>query len=226
MGVVFCLEVEGEVSGIVVNFEHVEDMIGGSEDHFFVFGEDHGLKDVDGLGDVGHVKAFVVIVKDMECEGGDEGVTQRILLVEEAGVGVGFGVVPGAPFVEDDTHAIVGIVLIHDGAVFGDEFVHEEGFLEDIEPIAFVKIGGGFSIAGVAVQGQAVHEVAVTAFGIGHEGFGPAIVFAVGTAGDFVDGVVAKVAYIGLVTPVFVGIVFGAHVAAAAPVFVSNAPIF
>ena len=63
-------------------------------------------------------------------------------MVEEARVGVGFGVVPGAPFIEDDADAIVGIVLVHDGCVFGNQLVHKERLFEDIEPIGFVKVGG------------------------------------------------------------------------------------
>ena len=57
-----------------MDFEHVKDMVGGSENHFFTFGENYCLEDVDGLGDVGHVEAIVVLVKDVEGEGSDEGI--------------------------------------------------------------------------------------------------------------------------------------------------------
>ena len=82
------------------------------------------------------------------------------------------------------------------------------------------------AVVGVAVEGEAVHKMAITSGGVGHEDFGPAVVGFVGTTSNFVDVVVTKVADVGLKLAVLVGIVFGAHVAATAPVFVANTPVF
>src|SRR5689334_18251536 len=43
-------------------------------------------------------------------------------------------------------------------------------------------------------------------------------------AGDLVDLVAAKVAHIGLVAPIFVGIIFWAHTPTAAPILVAHTP--
>lgn len=125
-----------------MDFVHFEDVIGGGEDDLFLVGEDHGLEDIDGLGDVGHGDAIGVGVEDMEVEGGDEGIAEGVLLVEEAGIGAGFDVVPGSPFIDDHADTFAGVVLVHDGAVAGDEFIHEEGTAQGVMPFGFCEVGG------------------------------------------------------------------------------------
>ena len=48
---------------------------------------------------------------------GHQRVAQRVLLVEEAGLGAGLDVVPGAPLVHDQADPFLGIGLVHDRRV-------------------------------------------------------------------------------------------------------------
>ncbi len=50
----------------MVDFVHFEYVVGGGEDDLFLIRQDHGLEDVDGLGDVGHGDAIGMVMKDME----------------------------------------------------------------------------------------------------------------------------------------------------------------
>ena len=50
---------------------------------------------------------------------------KRVLLVEKAGIGARFDVVPRAPFVDDQADALLRIVAVHDLAVFRDQLVHD-----------------------------------------------------------------------------------------------------
>src|SRR5687768_7259245 len=61
--------------------------------------------------------------------------------------------------------------------------------------------------------------------GLGHEHFRPAVVKVAGAAGDTLNPVAGIVLDIGGVAAVLVGVVLGAHVAAAAPAFVADAEI-
>jgi hypothetical protein len=48
-----------------------------------------------------------VLVEDVEVERGDERVAQRVLLVQEAGLGALLDVVPRAPLVDDQADRLV-----------------------------------------------------------------------------------------------------------------------
>ena len=56
-----------------------------------------------------------------KCVLGDQGVAEGVLLVEEAGVGAGLDVEPGAPLVDDQADAPAWVVAVHDRGVAGDE---------------------------------------------------------------------------------------------------------
>src|SRR5688500_18824083 len=58
--------------------------------------------------------------------------------------------------------------------------------------------------------------------GLGHEDFRPAVVEVAGAAGDPLDAITGVVLHVGGVAAVLVGVVFGAHVAAAAPALVAD----
>src|ERR1035441_447263 len=58
--------------------------------------------------------------------------------------------------------------------------------------------------------------------GLLHDVFRPVVVAAAGPAGDLVYPVAAKVAKIGGVAPVLVGVELGGHIPAAAPVLVAD----
>ena len=206
-------------------------MIGGREHHVFTLGEDHGLQHVRQLGDVCHVYAAGVLVEGVEGERGHHRIAHGILLVEEAGIRALFHVVPGAPFVHHQAHAPFRIVTIHDRAVFFQQFLDKGGFQDGIR-VFFVREVRGVDPAarralrrGVIVQGEPVHHPARFA----HQRFRPIVIGArharARAAGDLVYARTAVIAQIGLVAPVFIRVVRGGHVAAAAPVFVAHAEI-
>jgi len=82
-----------------VDLEHFEDVIRRRENHFFLVGEDHCLEDVDELRDVRHHDAIGMFLEDMQIKRGDEGVTERVLLLEKPGMAAGVCAY-SAPFVD------------------------------------------------------------------------------------------------------------------------------
>ena len=73
-------------------------------------------------------------VEDVQVEGGGDRVADRVLLIQESGRGAGFDVVPRAPLVDDQPHPSRRIVPIHDGAVAGEQLVHETGPADRLVP--------------------------------------------------------------------------------------------
>ena len=79
----------------------------------------------------------------LKLSAGDQRVAQRVLLVEEAGIGAGFDVVPGAPFVDDQADRFCGSYLSMIAECLRDELVHLQRVAERGEPVVFVEAGGG-----------------------------------------------------------------------------------
>src|SRR5207248_1575709 len=151
----------------------------------------------------------------------------RILLVEEPGVCPWLHVVPGAPLVDDERHALCGIKAVHDRRMAPNQLVHVQTLTERGEPLLFAKVRGrapgprGGTGHGVVVQAEAIHVAA----GLAHQDLGPVIIVAIWSAGDPEHPVTAQVADVGLIAAVEVGVVFGAHMPAAAPVLVPYAVV-
>jgi hypothetical protein len=99
---------------------HLQDVAGRREEHPLPVGQDHRLEDVDHLREVGHTYTLGVTMEDLEGQRSDQRVAQRVLLVEEAGVATRLGVVPGAPLVDEESDALLGVVTVHDRRVAGD----------------------------------------------------------------------------------------------------------
>ncbi len=149
---------------------------------------------------------------------GDHRVAHRILLVEEARVCARLHVEPRSPLVHHKADAVFGVVPVHDLRMVGNQFVHMQCFsqrliilrLGEVRRGAFFLPGAG---NGVIVQRNAVHE----APGAFHHLCRPVVVVRIGPAGDFKELVFAVIIQVGLVTAVNVGVIFRAHVSAAAP---------
>ena len=124
-------------------------------------------------------------------------------------------------------------MIMKNGAVARDQLIHTQGRAQNREPCIFGKPGGRdigrapCRTAGVVVERKTVHEeVATATAGALHQYLSPVIIIHIRTTGDLVDLVFAKVTYVGLKAAILVGIIFGSHRAAAAPIFVADPPIF
>ena len=196
-------------------------------DHLRAIGQDNCLQDVDHLRDIRHDHAVAVAVKDIQCQRRYHRVAHGVLLIEEARIRAGFAVEPRSPFVDNQPDAVLVVVLVHNRQVAANQRVHVGGIAQG--EVVFVRIEIGCAALlvpcmrhGVVVQGNGVEVTPGTL----HQLVRPVPVARAGPAGDAVELIVAIVAAERLVAAVFVGIVFRAHVAAAAPVFIAHAEVF
>ena len=202
----------------------------GREHHLRTVGEHHGLQDIDRLRDVGHLDAVGVLIEDIERHSRDHRIAHGVLLVEEAGVSAGLDVIPGTPLVHDQADALFRVVAVHDRAVTAHQIVDKERLLQRLAVFFLGKIRRAALVLPVARHGVIVHRKAVhIGRGVGHQHFGPAPVgifhAGSGAAGDLVDLIGTVLLDVGLIAAKQVGIVFRAHISAAAPVFVAHAEI-
>ena len=63
-------------------------------------------------------------MEDVQVDRRRHGIAQRILLLQETGIGAGCGVEPVAPFIDDQGHLLLGIVFVHDRAMLGQQIIH------------------------------------------------------------------------------------------------------
>ncbi len=102
-----------------------------------------------------------------------------------------------------------------------------EGGAEDGSVFAFAELGGGAGRGPllvedrVVVEGEGIHAVS----DLLHHDAGPVVVGDVGAAGDALDAFGAVVTDEGVIATIEVGVIFGAHVAAASPAFVSDTEV-
>ena len=177
---------------------HLEDIVRRRQDHTVVLRQNHGLEDVDHLGDVGHLQAIGVLVEDVEREGGHEGVAQGVLLVEVSGNGARLLVPPRAPLVEHQGYLLLGVILVHDGAVATDDVLHLAA-LAQRPVVVFVGKLCGRALAtapahhSVVMEREALHPSAHAV----HEDVGPVVVVIAGAAGYLEQAVVVIIAAIG-----------------------------
>jgi len=167
-------------------------------------------------------------VEDMQRHAGHQRVAQGVLLVEEGGVSARLGRVPGAPLVDDQADVPARIVVIHDGDVLFDAVLNRQGLLQDDEPLFFAEVGRGevhLPHKDVVVQGQGVDSARAEGLeDVAHQHFRAIDVRPSHAAGDLHDPVAAVVTDVHLELAVEIGVVFGPHTAAAAPVLVADAP--
>ena len=204
--------------------------------------EDDRLKNIDHLGDAGHLHSVRMLVEEVQVNAGHQCVAHGILLIQEARIGAGFHRKPGAPFVHDHAQLLFRIILIHDSAVHIDQVLHVKCFGQCLVPGLLIKLCRtaldlpSFRMS-VIMKGKTVRIAVEPGFTMPEQGlhhaFGPLGVIDIGAAGDPTDQVrsvdirnltfcVSVLPDIGLVTAVFVGIKLRCHIAAAAPVLIAH----
>ena len=80
MGVVARIEGDGQERRILERHVHLVDVVGWRQDHFFMIGHDHGLQHIYHLGNIGAADAIRVPGKDIQVQGGENGVAKAVLL--------------------------------------------------------------------------------------------------------------------------------------------------
>ena len=207
---------------------HRKDMAGGRQDHLVALGQQHCLQHIDELRDVCHDDGIAMVVEDVQVDRRHQGVPHRVLLVEEPGVGSRLDIVPGAPLVDAQTDGPALGKAADNAAVVFHQFLHPQRLVQRGVVGVAVKVGGAALVLpvragdGVVVQADGVDTLA----GALHHGAGPVVVVHIGARGDLVGhkaGIVG--AQIGRILAAEVGVVFGAHRAAAAPGLVADAPV-
>ena len=166
--------------------------------------------------------------------GGHQRVAQRVLLVQETGVGARLHVPPGAPLVHDETDLALRVPAVHDRLVARHQLLDAGRVAQREVPLLLVEAGGralrrpapghcvvvqrdGLERPGAGVRRRQVVEGT-------HQRLGPVVVVAVRARGDPVHRVVAVVADVGGVLAGQRGELLDAQVAAAAPRLVAQSP--
>ena len=121
---------------------HPEHMIGRSQDNLGTLGQDHRLKHINHLGDIGHFKPGGVLVEYVQCQCGDHGVPHRVLLEKMAGIRAGFNIEPCAPFVKKQVDPVIRVVEIHDRLMVFDNLVDFYGLAKDIVIVLISEFSG------------------------------------------------------------------------------------
>ncbi len=211
---------------------HIKCMPGGSLHHLLALGKDHCLKYVHHLGDICHLHPVTVLVEQVQIDACHQCVPHGILLIQEAGIGAGLHIIPGAPLIHDHADLLFRIILIHNGAMSLDQLIHLQGRLQSAVPVLLIKVQSQSLLIpisgryGIIMKRHAIHKSpAMVKGGLQHL-VGPVIVIHIGSAGNLKDRILGVViAHIGLVSAIQVSIIFRTHVAAAAPVLISYSEI-
>src|SRR5699024_10275297 len=134
-----------------------------------------------------------VAMETVEMDRGHQGVTHGVLLVQEAGVGAGLDVPPGAPLVDDQSDLLMRVVVVHDGGVASHQLLGAGGAGQGQVPLLGGELGGAALVVPgpahrVVVQGDrlvgAGFSVAVLEVRRGaHERLGPGVVVHVRAGG-------------------------------------------
>ena len=165
--------------------------------------------------------------EDIEIEPGDDRIAQRILLLEEPGIAARRRIVPRAPFVDCEHHALGGIIFVHDRRVLGDEVLHLQRVRHGGRPFALGKADRRALVLPVLVPRPRVvmqREAIDVLAGDAHHRLGPFVVGIARAAGDLQHRAVRGLGELRIAVGQ-VGGIFGAHVAAAAPQLVADTEI-
>ncbi len=154
--IILRMQVGWQQNGILMYLVHLEHMVRRGKNHLFLVGQDHGLQNVDRLGNVGHADPIGMLIHDVQGNSGYQSVPQTVLLIEKTGIGPRFDGMPGAPFIQNDIDTLLRIVFIHDRLMLGNQFVQEYGVFQLEKPIAFIELGCRTTFpagAAIVVQG-------------------------------------------------------------------------
>src|SRR5512146_3502659 len=89
-------------------------------------------------------------LEDVQRDRRHQSVAQRVLLIEESGMGAGLLVIPRTPFVDEERDALLRVVLVHDRRVTRDVLVDSRGRLQRGSPLVLAESGGGSLVFPVA----------------------------------------------------------------------------
>jgi len=140
------------------------------------------LQHVDRLGEVGHEDFVGVRVEDVERDGGDQRVAERVLLPEVFRVSSRRRRVPGAPFVNDEFDAALGVEVVENLTLLKDQRFHRGAVQEQFVPLVGGVVRRGPGRAAVVMRRAAVN--AGEALQLGEEAARPIRIVAAGPAGD------------------------------------------
>src|SRR5690554_6467822 len=96
---------------------HLEYMIRRGHKHLAALSQDHSLKHIYSLSDIGDLHTIIMIVEDVQVDSSNERVPQCVLLIQKARVCARLYIVPSTPFVNNERHLLLGIITIHNRGV-------------------------------------------------------------------------------------------------------------
>ena len=107
-----------------------------------------------------------MLIEYVEVDAGDERISDRILLIEEAGVGSFFNVIPSTPFVDHETDPAVRVISVHDRRVLLNELFHIKCLGKSHVPLFVIEACGTSLMIpvvrnGVVMERKAVHVTEV-----------------------------------------------------------------
>ena len=115
--------------GVLKRHVHLEHVISRCHGHLFFVREDHGLKHINHLRNIGSTNAIGMARKNVHVERGQNSITQAVLLEQKSRVAAGQRCIPTAPFINHKGYLFFRIIFVHDGRMLGDQTVHlESGF--------------------------------------------------------------------------------------------------
>ena len=166
-----------------------------------------------------------MLVEDVQRHRRRERIAERVLLVQEGGIGAGLALMPRAPLADDQPHPLGWIVSVHDRRMARDDRVVLSRLLHQFRPLGFrehcrLTLPVPATGQDVAVQVEAVdHSSRLT-----HHHFRPSVRFVIRARRDAkgayrpVAGQKAGEAFVD------VGVVLRPHVAATSPALVADPP--
>ena len=103
---------------------HMHHVIGRCLDHLSALCQKDSLQYIDHLGKGSNLHTIAVLVKDVQGNTGDQCIPDGILLIQETRIRSGLCRVPGSPFVHTHADLFLWIIVIHDRAMTGHQFIH------------------------------------------------------------------------------------------------------
>ena len=209
-----------------MDVEHTEDVVCGRQHHLAFAREDHRLQHVCKLGDIGHLQPVCILVEDVQAQCGHHGITHRVLLVQVTWVVSGFYIEPRSPFVQEQGDTLFRVIGIHHGDVAAKEILHLDRLAQHLVVFGRSEIDGrslGVPVHHcVVVERHRLHRIAC----ICHKHTRPVVVVAIGSGGNLIKLIAVEVPQICLIPLIYIGIVLGRHISAAAPGLIAHPEVF
>ena len=137
----------------------LEDVKRRRRDELVFVGEEQRMEAVDELRDVRHRDLFRMTMKGVERQRGQQRIPHRRLLAEEVRrIDGSAGLVPRAPFIDDELQAAAAIELAHHRPVARDQPVHTVRFVQQLVPFIDAELHG-VPLAGYPIRARAAARV-------------------------------------------------------------------